>query len=1177
MRKLKKTLCLMIVFALVFTFNASLIAETGSRVLPDSVVIYEFDTGFNTQVQAEQDYVMTHYFDWCDEMLAILAEQNQVTGYYFGWCDEMLAIIAEQERVREYHFDWCDEMLAIIAEQERVREYHFDWCDEMLAIIAEQERVREYHFDWCDEMLAILAEQDYVTTHYFDWCDEMLAIIAEQNQVTEYYSGWCEYFLYTQQHQPDAVIDYDFSHEYYHPHNYGDDSITPNNAPILNLSTSSWNPLSGASFNTVSVTSNRQWTVTSSSTSWLTISNVSPINRTGNGSFRINATANTEATQRTGFITVSTPGLPNRTIVVSQAAAPATLNLSTASWNPTSAAQNSVVQVTSNRQWTVTSSNTSWLTISNITPANRTGNGSFRINATANTGAASRTGTITVTAPGATTRTISVTQAAAPATLTISPTSMSFTSVASNGNVNVSSNRTWTISSNVTWLTFSNINPANRTGNGSFSINATANTGAASRTGTVTVTAPGATTRTITVTQAAAPATLTTSPTSMSFTSVASNGNVNVSSNRTWAVASSNTSWLTISNISPWSSTGNGSFRINATANTGATPRTGTITVTAPGATTRTISVTQAAAPATLTLTMASWTPLAGASFADVQVNSNRTWDISSNAAWLTVSNITPANRTGNGSFRINATANTGAVSRSGTITVTTPGAATRTISVTQAAAPATLNLSAASWNPTSAAQNAVVLVSSTRQWSVTSNATSWLTISNISPANQTGDGSFRINVTANTSVAARSGTIAVTAPGVSTRTIIVTQAGANATLTLNPSATWNASPLATNRTINVTSNTTWGISSDTSWLTISNISPANRTGNGSFRINATANTGTTPRSGTITVTAPGAATRTISVTQAAAPAALTLDPSTEWHLSERAESRTINVTSNTTWNVSSNASWLTISNISPANRTGNGSFRINTTANTGVWRQGTITVTGGGLTRQIRVTQPARSINLNARILHDSTALGLHTQTQMRTITSNAVDVFRGTFNVHFNINSVAQISGLNASLSTGCAHTILCTDVRCGANCNDDHCKAGRRKINVNGHSTIYTIRIVGYLICAVDATHHNPPLHRAVGGLGQLPGRNTIASNRYATNSNRNTDALLHWIIQHELGHNLGAFDDIAGNHCTTDQDCTMRNITGANRFCRNCYNTIRAHLTARYVSFNYECEY
>ena len=60
------------------------------------------------------------------------------------------------------------------------------------------------------------------------------------------------------------------------------------------------------------------------------------------------------------------------------------------------------------------------MSISNITPANRTGNGSFRINATANTGTAQRVGTVAITAPGATTRTILVTQAVG-RTVTLNP------------------------------------------------------------------------------------------------------------------------------------------------------------------------------------------------------------------------------------------------------------------------------------------------------------------------------------------------------------------------------------------------------------------------------------------------------------------------------------------------------------------------------------------------------------------------------------------------------------------------------------------------------------------------------------------------------------------------------------------------------------------------------------
>jgi len=81
----------------------------------------------------------------------------------------------------------------------------------------------------------------------------------------------------------------------------------------------------------------------------------------------------------------------------------------------------------------------------------------------------------------------------------------------------------------------------------------------------------------------------------------------------------------------------------------------------------------------------------------------------------------------------------------------------------------------------------------------------------------------------------------------------------------------------------------------------------------------------------------------------------LTLSDST-WNPPATAFSTNIAVTSNVPWTANSNAaSWLTVS---PANGSNNGNFAINAAANTGAARTGTITVTGGGITRTVAVTQ---------------------------------------------------------------------------------------------------------------------------------------------------------------------------------------------------------------------------
>ena len=68
------------------------------------------------------------------------------------------------------------------------------------------------------------------------------------------------------------------------------------------------------------------------------------------------------------------------------------------------------------------------------------------------------------------------------------------------------------------------------------------------------------------------------------------------------------------------------------------------------------------------------------------------------------------------------------------------------------------------------------------------------------------------------------------------------------------------------------------------------------------------------------------------------------------------ASSSPVTVTANVGWTVTDDQTWLSVA---PASGTSNGSFNVSTTANTGTMnRSGTVTVTGGGITRQIAVTQ---------------------------------------------------------------------------------------------------------------------------------------------------------------------------------------------------------------------------
>ncbi|MCL2050067.1 MAG: InlB B-repeat-containing protein, partial [Defluviitaleaceae bacterium] len=351
---------------------------------------------------------------------------------------------------------------------------------------------------------------------------------------------------------------------------------------------------------TVEVFSDRTWNMPTSNVSWLTVSNISPSHRTGNGSFAVNTSANLGNTARTGTITV-TAGTTARTVRITQNTGGVLL----LSWNTaeaTAAPSYGILNVISNRAWSIHNGAAAWLSTTDITPTNQNGSGSFYINATENPSTSQRSGVIAVSSNGLSTQTARVVQAGQTAQISLAQNSWLPTSGASSTSLIVTSNTTWTATSNQSWLT---LTPASRTGTGALTLVTSVNNSSTARTGTVTISANGAVSRTITVTQAGV-TTFALNMNTWTPPSAAAFATVNVTASGTWNMPTSNASWLTISNITPTNRTGNGSFRINATANTSAAPRTGTITATL-GGMTRTITVTQAAQAVQNPLNGVSW------------------------------------------------------------------------------------------------------------------------------------------------------------------------------------------------------------------------------------------------------------------------------------------------------------------------------------------------------------------------------------------------------------------------------------------------------------------------------------------------------------------------------------------------------------------------------------------
>ena len=172
----------------------------------------------------------------------------------------------------------------------------------------------------------------------------------------------------------------------------------------LEVSKNSISLNAGGGNDSFTIKSNTSWTV-SSDQAWCT---VSPTSGSNDGTVSIKAEENKNTTARSAIITVRY-GDKSTTISVSQAAADVLLTVSPTSLSFTEAGGSESISITSNTDWTVSSSN-SWCSVSTTSGNN---NGTVTVTVGANTSDSSRSATITVkSSNGSVTQEVSVTQAA---------------------------------------------------------------------------------------------------------------------------------------------------------------------------------------------------------------------------------------------------------------------------------------------------------------------------------------------------------------------------------------------------------------------------------------------------------------------------------------------------------------------------------------------------------------------------------------------------------------------------------------------------------------------------------------------------------------------------------------------------------------------------------------------
>lgn len=653
------------------------------------------------------------------------------------------------------------------------------------------------------------------------------------------------------------------------------------------------------------------WTATSN-VSWVSITGGA--SGSGSGAVNYSIAANPTTTPRTGTMTIA-----GQTFTISQGGAPCSYTVSPMSDSYGAGGGSGTLNLTSDTacSWSATAS-VPWITISGGTGS---GNGTIGYQVAVNPDAAPRSGTIVVGG-----RIVTISQAAATCTFTLSPSSVSITAAAATGSFSVAgaTGCTWTASSSAGWLTLSG--PTSGNGNGTVGYSAAANTSGSARTATVTVGG-----RTFTVQQAAPVCTFTLSTTSVSVQSPATTSMVSVTAGTAcnWT-ASSSTPWIDITNAGPGS--GSGMVTISIEANTSSTPRTGSITIAG-----QTVTVTQLGRPCSIAMSPAGASASADATTGSIAVTtaSGCSWQATSNAAWITINS--GGNYSGSSTVSYTLAANSGGSVRFGTMTI-----GGQTFMVSQAGRQCTFSVDPASVSIGAAGivDTIAVTASAGCSWTATSSAPSWITVD--SPAGGTGTGTVTFRVAPNSSTAVRSGTITVAG-----RLVWISQAGTCA-YSLSPFSVSLSSGTGTTTVYVFTgSGCSWTAVSDTPWITVA--SGQNGTGGGVVSLSVAVNTGTTSRSGTATI-----AGQTFTVNQSAcsyslSPAAVSLGSG---NVSSNAF---ITTGAGCTWSATKDASWITFPGASSGSGTSWLTYTLATNTSNSP-RTGTITVAG----RTLAVTQAA-------------------------------------------------------------------------------------------------------------------------------------------------------------------------------------------------------------------------
>ena len=421
----------------------------------------------------------------------------------------------------------------------------------------------------------------------------------------------------------------------------------------------------------LNVTSNTDWVITKDA-EWITLDSDK-----GKGLATIAAgvTENTSLTSRTGSITVSTSdGSVKKTVSVRQSGADVVFSVDKNEHSVAAAGGDFTVKVTHNIGYKI-NSQPEWVKQTGKVPSGNTD--TYTFTAEANTSTEAREGVIVFCNDNNECVPVTVKQAGANATLSVSPAELTFTANTESKSLDVTSNTAWTAASGASWA---KLNKTNGSGNAQIAVTAGENTAITQRSATITIkTADGKASATVKVTQSAANVIFSVDKNEHSVAAAGGDFTVKVTRNIGYKI-NSQPEW--VKQTGKVSSGNTDTYTFTAEANTSTEAREGVIVFCNDNNECIQVTVKQAGAKASLSVSPAELTFTAKPESKSFSVSSNTDWSVASSADWVKIGTTSGS---GNAHVTASAEENTATTQRTATITLkTTDGKATATIKVTQ-------------------------------------------------------------------------------------------------------------------------------------------------------------------------------------------------------------------------------------------------------------------------------------------------------------------------------------------------------------------------------------------------------------------------------------------------------------------------------------------------------------